>query len=98
MGSKSRKGLLLKWELCFKPSRSPTYIFLCKVYEVLQINVISVCSDVVVYKEIQLVFDPVFENKCQNTSSELQEEDNPQEHRKLQRKGKEKVLQLILSL
>jgi len=35
------------------------------------------------YKEIQLVFDPVFENKCQNPSSELQEENNSQEHRKI---------------
>lgn len=57
-------------------------IFLGEVYEVLQINVIPVCSDVVVYKEIQLVFDPVFENKCQNSSGELQEENNSQEHRK----------------
>lgn len=47
-----------------KNKHSPTYIFLRKVYEVLQINVISVCSDVVVYKEIKLVLDPVFENKC----------------------------------
>lgn len=57
-------------------------IFLGEVYEVLQINVIPVCSDVVVYKEIQLVFDPVFENKCQNPSSQLQEENDSQEHRK----------------
>lgn len=63
-----------------------TYVFLGEVYEVLQINVISVGSDVVVNKEIQLVFDPVFENKCQHPSSEFQEENNPQEHRKLRQK------------
>lgn len=60
-----------------------TYIFLCKVYEVLQINVISVGADVVVDKKVELVFDPVFEDKCQNTSRELQEEDNPQEYGEL---------------
>lgn len=63
-----------------------TYIFLGEVYEVLQINVISVSPDVVVNKEIQLVFNPVFENKRQHPSSELQEENNPQEHRKLRQK------------
>lgn len=66
-----------------KINQLSTYIFLGEVYEVLQINVIPVCSDVVVYKEIQLVFDPVFENKCQNPSSQLQEENDSQEHRKL---------------
>lgn len=60
-----------------------TYILLGEVYEVLQVNVVSVSPDVVVNKEIQLVFDPVFENKRQHPSSELQEENNSQEHRKL---------------
>lgn len=63
-----------------------TYILLGEVYEVLQVNVVSVRPDVVVNKEIQLVFDPVFENKRQHPSSELQEENNPQEHRKLRGK------------
>lgn len=64
MGSKKkreRERIYLKQAR--KNKHSPTYIFLRKVYEVLQINVISVCSDVVVYKEIKLVLDPVFENK-----------------------------------
>lgn len=60
---KNTVGISLKSALQ-KNKQSPTYIFLCEVYEVLQINVISVCSDVVVYKEIQLVLYPVFENKC----------------------------------
>lgn len=63
-----------------------TYILLGEVYEVLQVNVVSVRPDVIVNKEIQLVFDPVFENKRQHPSSELQEENNPQEHRKLREK------------
>lgn len=40
-----------------------THIFLSKVNEVLEVNVIPVCFNIVVDEEVQLVFDPVFKHK-----------------------------------
>lgn len=59
------------------------HIFLGKVYQVLQINVVSVGPDVVVNEKIELVLDPIFEDKGQDSCSQLQEEDDTQEHREL---------------
>lgn len=61
-----------------------SYIFLSEVDEVLQVNVISVGSYVVVDEKVELIFNPVFKDKGQDTGSQLQEEDYPQKHRKLQ--------------
>lgn len=60
-----------------------SYIFLSEVDEVLQIDVVSVGSDVVVDEKVELVFNPVFKDEGQDTGGELQEEDYPQKHRKL---------------
>lgn len=88
MGVKGTQGImgdpLVRSCFHWKGKEAWTYVFLGEVYEVLQVNVISVSPDVVVNKEIELVFDPVFENKRQHPGSEFQEENNPQEHRKLQ--------------
>lgn len=59
------------------------HIFLGEVYQVLQIDVISVGPNVVVNKKIELVFDPVFKDKGQDSCSQLQEEDDTQEHGEL---------------
>lgn len=40
-----------------------THIFLSKVNEVLEVNVIPICFNIVVDEEVQLVFDPVFKHK-----------------------------------
>lgn len=64
-------------------SRLQSYIFLSEVDEVLQVNVISVGSYVVVDEKVELIFNPVFKDKGQDTSGQLQEEDYPQKHRKL---------------
>lgn len=70
-----------------KCSGLESYIFLSEVDEVLQINVISVGSYVVVDEKVELIFNPVFKDKGQDTGSQLQKEDYPQKHRKL---GEEK--------
>ena len=57
-----------------------THIFLSKVYEVLEVNVITVGLDVIVDEEVELVFDPVLEDESQDTSCHLQEKDEPQEY------------------
>lgn len=60
-----------------------THIFLCKVNEVLQVNVIPVGFDVVIDEQIELVFDPVLKHEGQDPRRQLQEEDEPQEYREL---------------
>lgn len=55
------------------------HIFLGKVNQVLQINVVSVGPNVVVNEKVELVFDPIFEDKGQDSCSQLQEEDDTQE-------------------
>lgn len=63
-------------------------IFLSEVNKVLEIDVISVGSDVVVDEEVELVFNPVFKNKGKNSCCQLQEEYNPQKHReKFEKEG-----------
>ncbi len=64
-------------------SRLQSYIFLSEVDEVLQVNVISVGSYVVVDEKVELIFNPVFKDKGKDTGGQLQEEDYPQKHRKL---------------
>lgn len=64
-----------------------SYIVLGEVDHVLQVDVISVCSNVVVDEEVELVLDPVLENEGQDSGCKLQEEDNPQKHGELHRKG-----------
>lgn len=59
------------------------HIFLGEVYQVLQINVVSVGPNVVVNEKVELVLDPVFEDKGQDSCSQLQEEDDTQEHGEL---------------
>lgn len=70
-----------EWE-CDSTKQCP-HIFLGEVYQVLQINVVSVGPNVVVNEKVQLVLDPVFEDKGQDSCSQLQEEDDAQEHREL---------------
>lgn len=53
------------------------HIFLSEVDEVLQINVVPVGTNVVVDEEVELIFNPVFKDKGQDTGSQLQEEDDP---------------------
>lgn len=60
-----------------------TYIFLGKVNEILQVDVIAVGLDIVVDEKVELVFDPVFEDEGEDPRSQLQEEDQTQEHGKL---------------
>ena len=64
------------------------HIFLGEIYQVLKINVISVGPNVVVNEEVELVLDPVLEDKGQDSCSQLQEEDDTQEHRELKDKKK----------
>lgn len=59
------------------------HIFLGEVYQVLQINVVSVGPNVVVNEKVELVLDPVFEDKGQDSCGQLQEEDDPEEHGEL---------------
>lgn len=61
-----------------------THIFLGEVNEILQIDVIAICLDIIVDKKVKLVFDPVLEDKGEDPCSQLQEEDQTQEHRKLE--------------
>lgn len=65
-----------------------TYIFLSKINEVLQVYIITICLHIVVNKEVELIFNPVLKNKGQDPCSQLKEKDQPQEDRKLQKRGK----------
>ena len=60
-----------------------TYVFLGEVDEVLQVDVVPIRPDVVVDEQIELVLDPVLEHEGQHARSQLQEEDDTQEHREL---------------
>lgn len=60
-----------------------------EVDEVLQINVVAVRADVVVDEQVELVLDPVLKDKGQHACGQLQEEDDPQEHRKLQQQSRQ---------
>lgn len=62
-----------------------THVFLGKVNEVLQVDVIAIGLDIVVDEKVQLVFDPVLEDEGEDPSSQLQEEDQTQEHGELGR-------------
>lgn len=48
-------------------SRVSTYIFLSEIDEVLQVDVVPIRSDVVVDEQVELVFNPVLEDKRQNS-------------------------------
>lgn len=61
-----------------------THIFLGKVNEILQVNVITISLDVIVDEKVKLVFDPVLKDEGKDPRSQLQEEDQTQEHRKLE--------------
>lgn len=61
-----------------------THIFLGKVDEILQVDVIAVGFDVIVDEEVELVFDPVLKDEGEDPRSQLQKEDQTQEHRKLE--------------
>lgn len=67
------------------PNDFLTHIFLGEINEVLEINVVPVRPDVVVDEQVELIFDPVLEDKCQDSRRQLQEEDDSQEHGELQR-------------
>ena len=56
---------------------------MCKIDEVLQIDVVAVRLDVIVDEEVELVFDPVLEDQGQDPGRQLQEEYQSQEHREL---------------
>lgn len=60
-----------------------THIFLGKVDEILQVDVIAVGLDIIVDEKVELVFDPVLKDEGKDSRSQLQEEDQTQEHRKL---------------
>lgn len=61
------------------PPTTTTHIFLGEVDEVLQVDVVAVRPDVVVDEQVELVLDPVLEDKGQDARGQLQEEDDPQE-------------------
>lgn len=61
-----------------------THIFLGKVNEILQVDVIAVGLDVIVDEKVELVFDPVLKDEGEDPRSQLQKEDQTQEHRKLE--------------
>ena len=65
-------------------SRCWTHIFLGKVNKVLQVDVIAVGLDIIVDEKVELVFDPVLKDEGKDPCSQLQEEDQTQEHRKLE--------------
>lgn len=67
------------------------YVFLGEIDEVLQIDVVAVRPDVVVDEQVELVFNPVLEDKRQDPRRQLQEEDDPQEHGELQRSQRQTV-------
>ena len=55
-----------------------------RVDEVLEIDVVAVRPDVIVDEQVQLVFNPVFKDKRQDSCCQLQEKDDSQEHRELE--------------
>lgn len=61
-----------------------THIFLGKVNEILQIDVIAVGFDIIVDEKVELVFDPVLKDEGEDPRSQLQKEDQTQEHGKLE--------------
>lgn len=67
-----------------------THIVLGEVDEILQVDVISVRLDIVVDEKVELVFDPVLKDEGEDARSQLQEEDQTQEHRKLKSVGQAK--------
>lgn len=71
----------VEWE-CDSSKPFP-HIFLGEVYQVLQVNVVSVGPNVVVNEKVELVLDPVFEDEGQDSCSQLQEEDDTQEYGEL---------------
>lgn len=62
-----------------------THIFLGKVNEILQVDVIAVGLHIIVDEKVELVFDPVLKDEGEDPRSQLQEEDQTQEHRKLEK-------------
>lgn len=60
-----------------------THIFLSKVDKVLKVNIVPVGFDIAVDEEIELVSNPVLEDKGQDPCRQLQEEDEAEEHREL---------------
>lgn len=64
-------------------NRYCTHIFLSKVDKVLKVNIIPVGFDIAVDEEIELVSNPVFEDKGQDPCRQLQEEDEAKEHGEL---------------
>lgn len=67
-----------------------THIVLSEVDEILQVDVISVRLDIIVDEKVELVFDPVLKDEGEDARSQLQEEDQTQEHRKLESAGQER--------
>lgn len=61
-----------------------THVVLGEVDEILQVNVVSVRLDVVVDEKVELIFDPVFKDEGEDPRRQLQEEDQTQEHGKLE--------------
>lgn len=61
-----------------------THVFLGEVNEILQVNVITIGLDIVIDEKVELVFDPVLKDKGKDPGSQLQEEDQTQEYRKLE--------------
>ena len=57
-----------------------TNIFLSEIDEVLEIDVIPICPDVIVDEQVKLILNPVLKDECQDTSCQLQKEDDSQEH------------------
>lgn len=66
-----------------------THVVLGEVDEILQVNVVSVRLDVVVDEKVELIFDPVFKDEGEDPRRQLQEEDQTQEHGKLEGRGGE---------
>lgn len=78
-----------------------THIFLCKIDEILQVDVVAVGFDVIVDEEVELVFDPVLEDEGKNASGQLQEEDQTQEHGKLGKQtcsNKQRICKYVASI
>lgn len=60
-----------------------TYVFLSKVNEVLEVNVVPIGLDIVVDEEVELVSNPVLEDEGQDPCCQLQEEDEAKDHGEL---------------
>lgn len=73
-----------------------------EIDEILQVDVVAVGFDIIVDEEVELVFDPVLEDEGKNAGSQLQEEDQTQEHRKLgmaeARKNKQTICKYTASI